>query len=143
MFLKQYIGSLYRVDLKLLMMQLNRNNYEAFLLDYIEGTLDEKRRGDVAQFFARNPGLRRNIDDYENIGLLPDTDIIYDEKHLLRKAQVREAGLINQDNYEEWIIASLEGELSEPEQNQFREFEKIHPAVQQEIQLYRNTFFRT
>jgi hypothetical protein len=122
------------------MMQINRNNYEAFLLDYLEGTLDEKGRGELALFFVQNPDLKKNIDDYEDIRLLPVPDIVYGEKHLLRKNEIRAVGPINKNNFEEWIIASLEKDLSQAGQDRFQEFVKINPTVQQEIVLYKNTY---
>lgn len=121
-------------------MQISRNNYEAYLLDYMEGTLDKKGREELALFFRKNPDLKTDFDDYDSVSLQPNPHIVFADKKALKKNEIQAVGVISQDNYEEWIVLSLDGELSPSEQNQFNEFVKINPAVQQEIALYENTF---
>ena len=121
-------------------MQIDRNNYEACLLDYMEGTLDGKGRGALALFFRQNPDLRVDLDGYESAHLMPDNNLVYEEKQLLKKLEVRRFGSIHQENYEEWIIAFLEGYLSPDGQNEFDGFVKLNPIVQQEIAAFKSTF---
>ena len=121
-------------------MQIDKNNYEAYLLDYMEGTLDGKGRGALALFFRQYPDLRVDLDGYESAHLMPDNNLVYAEKQLLKRLEVRCFGPIHQENYEEWIIAFLEGDLSPGGQNDFDGFVKLNPAVQQEIAAFKSTF---
>jgi len=122
------------------MMQINRNNYEAYLLDYIEGTLDEMGRDELVLFLKQNPDLHVNLDDVEVTPLIPDSKLVYDDKNLLKKTVIHLSGPIHQENYEEWIVAFLEGDLSHSEQEQFQEFVKLNPSLHNEIAMFKNTF---
>jgi hypothetical protein len=122
-------------------MQVNRNNYEACLLDYLEGSLDKRGRAELALFFEQNPDLNVDIDEYKITRLKPDTTLVYYQKHLLKKIEIQQFELIHQVNYEEWIIACLEGDLSKNEQNQFHGFLKLNPEVQREVTAFKHTFF--
>jgi len=121
-------------------MQINRNNYEAYLLDYMEGTLDGKGRGELALFFRQNPDLRVDLDGYESAHLMPDNNLVYEEKQLLKRLEVKAFGSIHQENYEEWITTFLEGDLSPDGQDEYDGFVKLNPAVQQEIAVFKSTF---
>lgn len=52
-------------------MMINRNNYEAFFLDYIEGRLNEEQRAEVQLFLLANPDLAAEIEDLD---VLPPSD---------------------------------------------------------------------
>ena len=117
-------------------MQINRNNYEAYLLDYWEGNLDQEGLDGLALFFRHNPDLKKHFREYEDFQLHPDEAIVFDEKDNLKKIEIRQVGEINQGNYEEWIIAAQEGDLSPSSQKLFDEFVVANPVIQQEISLY-------
>ena len=42
-------------------MKINRNNYEAFFIDYLEGNLDEKMVDDFIEFLQQNPDLKEEL----------------------------------------------------------------------------------
>ena len=118
-------------------MQINRNNYEAYLLDYWEDTLDQKGRHELSLFFRQNPDLKKNIGEYENFRLQPDETLVFDNKDSLKKIEILQVGEIHQENYEDWIIAAQEQDLSPDEQQKFDEFVTGNPDVKKEISLYR------
>jgi|GEM_PF-2191956 len=117
-------------------MQINRKNYEAYILDYWEGNLDQNGIDDLALFFRQNPELKKHFVNFREFHLQPDESIVFDRKDDLKKIEVQQVGEINQENYEEWIIASQEGDLSTQEQKQFEEFIDRNPAVQKEVSLF-------
>ncbi len=51
------------------MVNINRDNYEAFFLDYIEGNLDEEATEALDVFLRLNPDLRQELDDAEILPL--------------------------------------------------------------------------
>lgn len=44
-------------------MMINRNNYEAFFLDFIEGRLNEEQRAEVQLFLLKHPDLAAELED--------------------------------------------------------------------------------
>ncbi|OQX79976.1 MAG: hypothetical protein B6D64_03895 [Bacteroidetes bacterium 4484_276] len=117
-------------------MQINRNNYEAYLLDYWEDNLDQKGRRELSVFFRQNPDLKKNFGEFESFRLQPDETLVFDNKENLKKTEVRQVGEIHEDNYEDWIIAAQEGDLSVVGQQQFDKFVAGNPAVKKEISLF-------
>jgi len=123
-------------------MQINRNNYEAFFLDYTENTLNEKGRQELALFLNQNPDLQDEFFEFENVSLKPDTRIVFVPKTRLKKFEINPHLNIDQDNYDNWIIAYLEGELNGKEIVDFGEFRVKNPIVEKEITAYEKTFLK-
>ncbi len=123
-------------------MQINRNNYGAFFLDYAEKNLDEMGRRELARFLGENPDLQDEFFEFENVGLKPDKRLIFEPKSKLKHLEISAYGSINQDNYEDWIVAFLEGDLSTEEVLVFESFRKINPLIEKEISVYKLTFLK-
>lgn len=65
-------------------MTINRNNYEMYFLDYLEGNLDPVMEEELKTFLANHPDLSAELEQYRNITLsAPDVHFPY--KHHLRK----------------------------------------------------------
>ena len=47
-------------------MTINRNNFEAYLLDYLEGNLNPLLTADLMAFLAENPEFEKYIPDYDS-----------------------------------------------------------------------------
>lgn len=56
------------------MKKITRHNYEAFFLDFLEGTLREELKIELKTFLAQNPDLAEELDEFENISLKPEVD---------------------------------------------------------------------
>lgn len=75
-------------------MKIDSNNYEAVLLDYLEGNLSEKERADVKVFLAENPQIAAELallSAHWNNTLLPvsDQEIFEDKESLYAIARKR------------------------------------------------------
>ncbi len=124
-------------------MQINRENYGAFFLDYWENNLDEQGREALARFLHVNPDLQDEFLDFQNLAdvRLPDEHrISFERKDLLKKTPVQPVAGIHQDNYEQFIIAFLENDLSESEKKNFSAFLAANPNVEPEVALFKKTF---
>lgn len=124
-------------------MQINRNNYGAFFLDYAENTLDEAGRQNLARFLEQNPDLQEEFFEFENIGLEPDTKIVFNQKSKLKHLEIFDYGPINQENYETWIIAFLEGDLSKKELLVFEAFKAKNVLIEKEITAFKLTYLKS
>jgi len=123
-------------------MQIDRNNYGAFFLDYAENNLDDTVREELARFLQHNQDLQDEFFEFENVRLNPDFRIVFEPKSKLKKLEIFPVGTINQENYEEWIIAFLEGDLSNDEMAVFNEFVSANLFVRQEIETFKKTYLK-
>lgn len=64
---------------------INKDNYEAYFLDYLEGNLSEKYKKELELFLKENPKLGEELKAYDNsLFLIPDMEISFKEKESLR-----------------------------------------------------------
>ncbi len=104
-------------------MEINKNNYEAFLLDLWEGTLSEERKVLLYNFLDEHPEL--NEDD--SLNLLSNISIAVPELEF-DKSSI-DFDQINTKNYEFFFIAYAEGDLSKEEMISVDEFLKENPSL--------------
>lgn len=123
-------------------MQIDKSNYGAFFLDYSENNLDNKAREELARFLAKNPDLQDEFFDFENVGLNPDTRIVFEPKSILKRLEIIPVAAINQENFEDWIIAYLEDDLSKEEIAIFEEFKNRNPDIENEIKTFKKTYLK-
>lgn len=107
---------------------INRNNYEIYIIDYLDGNLSEQTREELMKFLAQNPDLEAEFDLMKNDNPLPVEDDTFENKEVLKKNIENEP--INNQNIEEWCIAAIEEDLSENAKFQFTEALKNTPDFQ-------------
>ncbi|MBN1143688.1 MAG: hypothetical protein JXA72_04670 [Bacteroidales bacterium] len=115
-------------------MTINRNNFEAYLLDYLEGNLDPLLTADLMAFLAENPEYESYIPEYDTrIALNGNHE--YHQKNRLKKdfADVPEITLVN---FDEFCIASCEGLLGDADLKRLSDFIASHPEKRKEYDLY-------
>ncbi|MCK4638930.1 MAG: hypothetical protein KAT33_05880 [Bacteroidales bacterium] len=121
-------------------MKINRNNYEIFFLDYMDGNLDPALIAELLIFLEENPGLKEEFEDFELISVPVESSVIFEDKNNLKKNYVTGIDNINSTNYQNYFIASLENDLSAEELNQLKLFLKTNPSLTKEYKLFENTF---
>jgi hypothetical protein len=110
-------------------MKINRNNYEAFFLDYYEGTLDANSIEALFLFLEKNPDLKAEFEEFEMMILPPENEKFPD------KADLKQ-GRINSHTAEEYFIADHEGLLKEEEKDELHAFLDKQPSYRKEHALY-------
>jgi len=113
---------------------INLSNYEAYFLDYHEGSLSPNLVKELMDFIAKNPELREELESFEPI-TLKDTKINYSEKQALKKQLTG----INPSNFDEYAIEYVEGTLSVGLQKELNAFIAQNPRYQKELELYSKT----
>lgn len=124
-------------------MEINRNNYGAFFLDYWESNLDDRGKNHLALFLESNPDLQDEFLDFKyatDSRLNPGEVLTFPYKSKLKKVEVQTVGEINQNNWEQYVIASLEKDLSPLDSILFEEFVAKNPQIVRDIELFRKTF---
>ena len=70
------------------MSNINRNNYEAFLLDYVEQNLSPDLVAELMLFLAQNPDLKAELDEFENVTFTANPSTIFHEKQNLKQTAI-------------------------------------------------------
>jgi hypothetical protein len=113
-------------------MKICRDNYEAFLLDLIEGKLTEGQKEDLLRFLAENPGLA--VDFEFDFITVPCDAVDFPHKDDLKIGDCGQA--INRANFGQFCIASLEGDLSGARARELEVFLENNPDCAEEVSLY-------
>jgi len=87
------------------MSNINRNNYEAFLLDYIEQNLSPDLVAELMLFLEKNPALKADLDEFENVTFEANISTTFNHKETLKQTAI-----------EDLMIAEIEG-LNTPEES--------------------------
>ena len=103
------------------MNNINRNNYEPYFLDFLEGTISPQDKKKLMLFLDSNQDLREELYSFEPIKL-QNENYVYPEKSSLKKQFL--LNMDNSDNFDYLCIAQMEGDLSEKESHDFTELIK-------------------
>jgi hypothetical protein len=114
-------------------MGINKNNYEAYLLDLWEGNLSEDDQVLLSQFLEMHPELEGEDD----LNLLEDISII-DSNVIFDKASIQ-FDHINLQNYEFFFVAFIEGDLSQEEMMEVNAFLIEHPTLSEKFTQFKKT----
>lgn len=120
-------------------MNINRNNYELFFLDYHEGRLEPGQVAELLVFLESHPELQEEFEDFEDITIAPDLSVSFADKSSLKKNNVIAAGPINASNYKTYFITAVENQLTKEEQLWFAGFLGNNPGLSGEYELYLST----
>lgn len=80
------------------MSKITKNNYESYLLDYIEQNLSPDMVAELMLFLEQNPALKAELDNFENTTLNTNENIVFNNKTALKQIAV-----------EDLMIAEIEG----------------------------------
>lgn len=114
-------------------MNITRNNYEAFFLDFLEGNLEERSIDQFLDFLEQNPDLKEELQLFEDVRLSGE-EMLFSEKELLYKSTIYEKEVL--DNK---FIAYLENDLEPADRKLFESRLEVNPEFQREYQLFVKT----
>ncbi len=118
------------------MIDINRNNYEEYFLDFLEGNLSPSEEDLLMSFLNRNPDLK---EEFELLNELPEIRI---EEAFLEKSDLKktESNIENNtDNFNELCIAKIEGDLSKEANREFDSFINENDKRKKEFELFKLT----
>lgn len=116
---------------------INLNNYEAYILDYIEGKLDPIGTAELLLFFEQHPDLKEEMPDISQMYLRPEPGISFGFCEALRQPSDADAVNLNTENYDHYFIAAAEGDLSPRGMDAVGLFIAQHPGSDKEFNLYK------
>lgn len=106
-------------------MRINLNNYEAFFLDYKEGTLGAAQLWELFAFLELHPELKEELDAFEEVVL--EEDLVFENKESLKKT----------GHTDESLIAYTEGLLTPAERGNIEALASQNKQLQKELELYK------
>ena len=121
-------------------MKINRNNYEVFLIDYLDGTLDTVMEAELLLFLETNPDIRKELEGLENASLEAPA-IPFTEKNLLKKPEIKTIAGIGENNFEDYFVAFYENDLTTKQQNDLQAFLAANPQLKPEFTLHEKLLF--
>ncbi|MDP3463729.1 MAG: hypothetical protein Q8S18_13135 [Bacteroidales bacterium] len=120
-------------------MQINRQNYEAWLLDHIEGRLSAAQSLRLMKFVNNNPELGLWEELTGELTLLQSETISYEFKNQLKKSEIVDFNEINSSNFDFYFVSWHEGLLDQHSQNQVDAFLQLNPQLINDFEAYKNT----
>jgi hypothetical protein len=115
-------------------MRIDKNNYEAFLLDYIEGNLSAEMTAELMLFLQQNPEIESGMDGFKIISLEKE-DAKFDAKKELKRKEF----VVNDDVIEGLIISCINGDLSKAEEKKLMEIVTDNPDYSKLFSQYKRT----
>jgi hypothetical protein len=113
---------------------ITTNNYEAYLLDYVEEKLSPELIAELMLFFENNPDLKEDLEDFEIHELVAPSIKLLDKSQLKKNYD-----LITRSNYEEFLIAEVEGLNTTDISDQLNLFLTKNASLNKELIAYQNT----
>ncbi len=101
----------------------------------LDGELNEQEKAAFDTFLLENPVCKAEFALFEKAVLTPDTSIVFEAKDSLRKTIAK----ITEENFADYAVASVEGQLNAEEQLALNNFVALHPAFAAELKLFSNT----
>jgi hypothetical protein len=120
-------------------MEINKENYEIFILDYYEGRLNQSEELALFAFLDANSEIKAEFESFENISFADTEAISFDLKESLKKTDASAPAIINLTNYNSFFIAAIEGDLTAAQQKQLDIFLLQHPDLNEEFHLFQLT----
>ncbi len=117
-------------------MNINRENYEEWMIDYIEGTLSAFEEEEVRNFLETNTDLKSEIDEFELFTLEPSVSNSFNDKLSLKKNREEMKG-ISRNEY--LYIQKTEGMLYGAEKQEYKVMMQKTPEAIKEQALFSKT----
>lgn len=114
-------------------MKINRDNYESFFTDYLDGNLEAGKMDEFSEFILKNPDLEEELCQFEKVRL-PEGKEHFGKKERLYKEELDHQAVFNQA-----AVAWLEGDSDPEETLALRNYLEKHPDRKKEMELFRLT----
>ena len=114
-------------------MEINRNNYEIFFMDYLDGKLEGKEIDRFLDFIEQNPDLKEELKGIGELQL-PAGQETFSNKKSLYKTE-KQKGQTEKFT----AVAYMEGDLSPLETKLFLKRLEFHPEQEKELELLLKT----
>ena len=116
-------------------VDINRLNYENFVIDYLDGSMDAIETACFIAFLENNPDIKEEISELNEVVIVSD-DSAFTKKATLKKKQIISSYGIDEENYEEIFIAHYEADLNVTQEAALEGFLDKNTGLNDEFELY-------
>ncbi len=121
---------------------VNRDNFLELVMARLDGELNESSVAALDAWLMANPDCKKEASLFEATLLQPDTSIAFPGKEDLKQG-VRSTGEhLSKEAVEELIISSLEGDLTEAEEQKLQAYLAEHHEAAESYRLFALTFLQ-
>lgn len=115
-------------------MRIDIHNYEAFVLDFLEGNLEGQQAEEMKAFLLMHPDIAEDLEGLDDVVLEAESRTLLQDDFVsqLKKTEVKAVAAINEDNYEDVLIAELEHDLDSNQEQDLKEFVLLNPQLKLE-----------
>jgi len=119
---------------------INKNNYQWYFFEYLEGNLNEKEQKEVENFLMLNPDLQSEFDFLSKTVIRKNNEIEFPEKELLKRIDIDNIEMnINSKDYDLLCIEYIEGNLSNIDKIKFEKELSNNETLKKKYKLYSHT----
>jgi hypothetical protein len=112
-------------------MKINKNNYEAWFIDYFDGALSAEQTAELMLFLNTNPKLKEEFDSFETISLADfDDEVKFPEKKNLKK---------NEPTIEELMVLYVDGTITETYKAKLLAALELNSKLKTDLERYQKT----
>ncbi|HYQ57659.1 MAG TPA: hypothetical protein VEP89_09965 [Draconibacterium sp.] len=115
------------------MKEINRTNYEAYFIDYLEGNLNDGMLDSFIAFLKANPDLKQELELYEPVSLEPE------KVAFNKKTELYKSNFDNSETFDNAAIALLENDLTEEEKQEFETYLASYPEKGKQAVAFQKT----
>ncbi len=123
-------------------MNINRENYEVYCLDFLEGRLLPEQEEVLQLFLKQHPDLADEFDELRRCyqyDFIPEK-IEFPGKEMLKKHFPSDSDIVSEANFDVYCIAYLENDLSEKQRGLFSKYLAEHPEMQSHYNACKSTY---
>jgi hypothetical protein len=121
-------------------MKIDLNNYEAWMMDYLDGNLNDHQSKEMEAFLLKHPHIAEEIEDLNSIELLKDTAEQIPPSFVqgLKKEEIQLHSGIGEENYQEKFMAYHENDLDVSEKSDVLGFLSKNEFLRAEFNTFKN-----
>lgn len=117
-------------------MEINLNNYEVYVIDYLDNKLNALQIAELLLFLENNPELKEDLEAIRSFNVTPNRSEVFGFNELLIQPSDKDAELLSNENYSHYFIAYLEGDLNDIGIAKLDQFLEEHPELKGEFQIF-------
>ena len=119
-------------------MEISRQNYEQYFVDYLDGKLNDEQAGDLMSFLEFNPDIKEEFADIEKMCLAPDETKFSGKANLLKsESDLSEAAILK--DFDMYCISSMENDIAGGDEEILQGIIRDDPDRENTYMLYRST----
>jgi hypothetical protein len=117
-------------------MDINRDNYETYFLDFVEGRMTTLQEEMLRRFLRFNPDLAEELDSFKVMETEPDS-IEYSDKSRLKNQFPTGSESVSEANFNMYAIGYLEDDLSIVQREIFDNYLDKHLEARKQFTIFR------